>query len=170
MESLVKILRRAESGLEDGWLYLANDYPWVLQSKGKIIDVDELDESEVDEEDEPLFAKENKLLCTLDSRTIEDIVSSAKHINPPFSDDLLLECFNYFYEYDAFLPEPGYKPPPKEEWQRNIDSEFYELLGEEQKETNCKSDVCQKGTVKGSVFCKVHHFEMIHKRPCPFSD
>ena len=170
MESLIEILHRAKSGLEEGWLYLANDYPWDLQSKGKIIDVDELDDSEVDEEDEPLFAKENKLASTLDSRTIEDIISSAKYLNVPFTDDLLLECFNYYYEYDAFLPEPGYKPPPKEEWQRNIDREFYNLLGDEQKDIKCNSAGCNKGAVKGSVFCKVHHFEMIHKRPCPFSD
>jgi hypothetical protein len=170
METLRKILLRANKGLEDGWLYLPENESWSLDTKGKIIDVDELPDNEVDDNEEPLIAKEKGLISTLDSGTIESIVSFANNIEAEISDALLLESFIYYYDYDAFLPESGFKPLPREEHLLKMDRDFYNSLGEEREEIKCKNESCERGAIKGSLFCRIHHFEMINKKPCPFTD
>ena len=170
MEPLIKILKRADGQLEEGWLYLPENEVWNVDTLGQIIDVDMLTESEVDENDEPLIAQEKGLISTIDAGTIENIVSFAKNLDNEFSDDLLLESFLYYYNYDAFLPSPGFKPHPPEDHQRKIDRDFYDSLGVEREEVECKKEQCQRGAIKGSVFCKIHHFEMIQNKTCPFAD
>ncbi len=170
MEPLIEILKRASNGLDEGWLYLPENEKWCASTTGLIIDDDRLTDSEVDEHDEPIIAKENGLISTLDSGTIESIVASVKSLDSEVTDDLLLESFLYYYEYDAFLPYPGFKSLPPEEHQRKLDRDFYDCLGVEREEVHCKNATCHRGAVKGSVFCKIHHFEMIQKKPCPFED
>ena len=60
-------------------------------------------------------------------------------------------------------------PPPVEDRQRRLDREFYERLGAEDPSRPCKHDDCSKGAIPNSVMCKRHHFEMIHRRDCPFN-
>ena len=116
MESLRSLLNRAKSELAGGWFYLpAENENWTLDTNGVLIDCEALDENEVNENDEPIYAVERKLICTLDSASIEDIVSFAGTIGLPVTDDLLLESFIYYYVHDAFLPQPGYQPLPPEE-------------------------------------------------------
>jgi len=170
METLREVLLRAIKGLEEGWLYLPEEKKWTLETTCKIIDADELPDDEVDENEEPLIAKEKGLISTLDSGTIESIVSFAGNIDAEMSDALLLESFTYYYDYDAFLPEPGFKPLPPGEHQLKMDRDFYDALGEERKELKCKNEDCNRGAINGSVFCKIHHFEMLNKKPCPFTD
>jgi len=170
MEPLINILKRASGQLEEGWLYLPENEDWNFNTLGQIINVDDLEYDKVDEDDEPLIAQEKKLIPTLDSDTIESIASFAKGLGYEFTEELLFESFIYYYNYDAFLPHQGFKPLPSEEYQRKIDQGFYDSLGLERKDIQCKSEVCQRGAIKGSVFCKVHHFEMIQKKPCPFTD
>ena len=117
-----------------------------------------------------IVAKEKGLICTLDSATIEDIVLGAKDLEPVLTDELLLESFLYYYDYDAFLPEPGFKPLSNDELMQKIDRDFYDCLGEERKEIKCRNSVCERGAIEGSVYCKIHHFEMMQKKPCPFTD
>lgn len=52
------------------------------------------------------------------------------------------------------------------EWQR----EFYDALGAERGDVRCRRESCSRGAVAHSVFCRVHHFESMHGRPCPFDD
>lgn len=170
MEPLINILKRACGRLEQGWLYLPENEGWKFDTLGQIIDVDELEDDEVDEDDEPLIAQENGLISTLDSGTIESIASFAKGLDYEFTDELLFESFLYYYDYDAFLPHPGFKPLPPEEHQRKMDRDFYDCLGLEREDVQCKNEACQRGAIKGSVFCKIHHFEMIQKKLCPFTD
>ena len=171
MKTLIQILRQAlNSEIEEGWIYLPKDKKWSLNSPAIVLDLDEMDESEVDEEDLPILAKQKNLIETLDCSTIEDIVDVARRdIQDPPSDDLLFEAFLYYYNYDAFLPERGFKPPPTEQILHDLDLDFYNQLGEESSEIKCKKDDCGRGKIEMSVYCRVHHFEMIKKKQCPFN-
>lgn len=168
-EPLINILSRGGSELEAGWLYLPEDEEWLLHTNGLIIDEDKLESNQVDSQGVPLIALQKKLVSTLDSDTIEDINHSAKALDCEFTEALLLEAFLYYYHYDAFLPYSGFKPIPREEYQINIDKNFYDCLGAERANTLCKKPTCQRGAITSSVFCRVHHFEMIKNKPCPFN-
>ena len=102
MEPLINILKRASGQLEEGWLYLPENEDWNCNTLGQVIDVDELDDDQVDEDCEPLIAREKGLISTLDSGTIESIAEFAKDLEYEFTDELLLESFLYYYDYDAF--------------------------------------------------------------------
>ncbi|MFM2476029.1 hypothetical protein [Celerinatantimonas sp. MCCC 1A17872] len=170
MESLISILKRANSQLEDGWLYLPEGEKWSFETRAMIIDDDSLDITEVDEDDEPIIAKENGLISTLDTRTIESIYSFAQHLDGELSDALLFESFLYYFENDSFLPYSGFKALSDDEAQNKIDRDFYENLGDERKEVQCKTSHCNRGAISGSAYCKIHHFEMVKKKSCPFND
>jgi len=47
---------------------------------------------------------------------------------------------------------------------------FYDRLGPERVEVPCRHPGCKKGAITHGLFCRVHHFEMIYHRPCPFQD
>lgn len=77
--------------------------------------------------------------------------------------------------------QPGHAPPPSEadkdarvraakRAQLESDRRFYEILGEERLEVPCRKEGCERGAIYQSVLCRVHHFESIYRRPCPFSD
>jgi hypothetical protein len=55
-------------------------------------------------------------------------------------------------------------------WQLEQDRKFYDLLGEERSNVQCRGDGCRRGAVTHSVLCRAHHFESVWKRPSPFSD
>ena len=50
------------------------------------------------------------------------------------------------------------------------DQSFYNILGDESNDEKCKKENCARGSIPLGVFCKIHHFEMIKKKPCPFND
>lgn len=73
----------------------------------------------------------------------------------------------------------GTRPPPTREeadrrdrdraaWQLQQDREFFDSLGEESCDRECKREGCTRGPVRFSSLCRIHHFEMIQNRPCPF--
>ena len=51
-----------------------------------------------------------------------------------------------------------------------LDREFYDQLVEDPSSKQCKKQDCERIIVRFSVFCKVHHFEMIKGKTCPFND
>jgi hypothetical protein len=77
--------------------------------------------------------------------------------------------------------QPGYRPPYSEE-EKNAMAKaeekarleaargFYEILGEERPDVICRKEGCKRGAIHQSVLCRVHHFENVWRRPCPFSD
>lgn len=76
--------------------------------------------------------------------------------------------------------QPGaYPPTPAEEVERRAkdraqqqlaeDREFFDSLGAERADVRCRHDRCARGAVAQSIFCRVHHFEHIRRRPCPFA-
>ena len=61
-------------------------------------------------------------------------------------------------------------PPPLEDPKRRRDREFYDKLGPEDPSSPCQREGCNRGSVRFSVLCRRHHFEMIEHRDCPFDD
>jgi hypothetical protein len=57
-------------------------------------------------------------------------------------------------------------------WRRQLpdDRRFYDSLGPEASSRKCKRDECERGVVSLSVFCRVHHYESVQGRTCPFND
>src|SRR3982750_2300449 len=87
--------------------------------------------------------------------TLEETFDWAKNFVDPPPDDLLLESFDYYLRFDAFLPKPGApEPPPWEETQRRLDREFHDGLGPEQAEEPCRAPECARGAVRFSAFCR----------------
>ncbi|WP_211826702.1 DUF7716 domain-containing protein [Kistimonas asteriae] len=170
MEHLGNLLKRAPHGLEFGWLYLPQNGPWQPEASAVIIDVDHLDSHDVDQDDEPIFAKQQGLAATLESRTVEDIVASATALESPASVDLLVEAFNYYFEFDSFLPERGHIPLSRDEWRHKVNRDFYDALGPESLNKKCHIESCERGKITGSLRCKVHHYGMVRNKPCPFTD
>jgi hypothetical protein len=51
---------------------------------------------------------------------------------------------------------------------RELDRQFYDLLGPERTDARCQAPRCERGAVRASVFCRVHHFENVRGRASPF--
>jgi hypothetical protein len=169
VETVIEILRRAvNESLLDGWLFINPDLSPEKGGQGMIIDIDALEPDQMDGDD-PQIAKQLGLDVTVESSTVEDIARAAVRLEMPLSDETLLEAFYYYLENDSFLPKKGYRPLPFEESQKQIYLDFYNRLGEESATEKCRQEGCQRGRIRAGIFCKVHHFEMIMKRPCPFS-
>jgi hypothetical protein len=166
---LVDIVRDTKREIPKGWLFLPNTQNWTIKTKGIVIDIDSLAESEVNENDTPIFADEKDLIITLDGGTLESIYVCVARLEDPPTDRTLLEAFIYYYEFDAFLPELGAADsPPTEVIIHNRDRQFYDSLGEESLNSKCKQNSCDRGIINFSVFCRIHHFESIKEKPCPF--
>lgn len=86
-------------------------------------------------------------------------------------------------EIESLLKEPWlYGRPPADpvklaaiaakvaESQRQQDREFYSILGEENPNERCRTEGCSRGRISVSWLCKIHHFESIKGRKCPYSD
>jgi hypothetical protein len=156
----------AEQKLEQGWLLFlpsseapALDTPCLLVGDGS------------DDELEAIVTECGFPEEGLDTATIEDTAECARKFSNSPTDELLLESFVYYWRHDTWLPAPGAPDPtPWEETERKLDRAFFDELGEERSEVPCRSEGCARGAVALSVFCRVHHFERIKKKPCPFPD
>lgn len=56
------------------------------------------------------------------------------------------------------------------EAQEAEDRTFWNLLGPERTTEHCHEPGCTRGAISQSLFCRAHHFEVVMKRPCPFTD
>lgn len=56
------------------------------------------------------------------------------------------------------------------DWQLANDREFFAVLGSERPDVPCGHPECNRGAVLQSVFCRIHHFEQIMQRQCPFRE
>lgn len=168
--TLAEILRDAREGaIIDGWIYHSTEFPFGASSPCLIVTGDDL---EYDDDDLPLVAKELGFTTEgLEGGSIESTATWCEQFLDPPSDDLLVESYNYYWRWDAFLPEPGAPDPPSaKESQRRIDLEFYSSLGEERSEVRCREVGCNRGAVRLSVLCRKHHFENVMRRPCLFEE
>jgi hypothetical protein len=165
--TLREVFQHARSRtLPKKWLYLPADNNWTLNTDGTFLDW-ENEEKDVDEI--PFAAKQKNLRETLDDGTIEQVVDWADRLAGREDDAARLDVFRYYFRFDAFPNKLGApNPPPADEIKRRLDREFYDSLGVENTDNKCRHDGCSRGMVKFSVFCRIHHFEQIKKRPCPF--
>ncbi len=51
--------------------------------------------------------------------------------------------------------------------QQHEDALFLDSLGPESGDNECRKQSCKNRTVRLSVFCRQHHFEMVKSRPSP---
>jgi hypothetical protein len=73
--------------------------------------------------------------------------------------------------------QPGYGTLPMTPEQRaeleaavlTSQRQFFDSLGPERREPRCRKPKCTRGAVQASVFCRVHQFENVTGKPCPFS-
>jgi hypothetical protein len=158
-----------EGRLAQGWLYFPKADELRLDTPCMLVTDPDLPR---DDRRVPLVAKEHGFEVEgLDHQTIDDVVAWARAFQDPPAASLMLEGFVYYWKYDAFPEAPGAGPPPPwEETRRRLDREFYDALGTERLSTSCRQEGCARGSIELSVMCRAHHFEMVKKRPCPFTD
>jgi hypothetical protein len=102
---------------------------------------------------------------------LKDIFHGAQRLIANPSDSVLVRAFNYYLEFDAYLPSiDAPDPPSSENTLATLDRQFYQSLGAEREGTLCRKAGCERGSVALSVFCRPHHFESVKQRPCPFHD
>ena len=165
--TLKSVFESPSANIEGDWLYLTGDWhQWKLDSKACFPHIDpESGEPVLDEAHIQAGYRE-----TLDLQTISDVVMWADRLSGKPNDAVRLESFVYYCRHDAFLPAIGAgDPPPASAVIHQLDLEFYNVLGTENDTKACRKDGCSRGTVQFSVFCRVHHFENIRNKPCPFS-
>ena len=74
-----------------------------------------------------------------------------------------------------WIPGNGYRPPTAEQlqeisqWVLEGDRLFFDALVR-QSDIQCQAPGCSRKAIVRSVMCRVHHFEMIRNKPCPFDD
>jgi hypothetical protein len=168
--TLRDVLRAALAGdLPGGGVYLRGSGELQLDTPCLLLQ-DDPDE-ELDERGIPLAAVNQGFpLEGLDGATLQDTAEWARQFTDPPPDDLLLESYAYYLRFDAFLPSPGAPPPPPPvEIKHRSDLAFYDRLGLERSDQFCSKEGCRRGAVDQSIYCRVHHFEMVKGEPCPFS-
>lgn len=151
--------------LEDAWLYLPNSLTPTANTECLIV-------AEVDSDLEPeeIAASLGFPQEGLDTQTLEGVATRAAQFEKNPSETLLIESFIYYWRFDAWLPSPGAPEPPPPEVAELIEAKsFYDSLGLERSDAQCKSSGCNRGAVSLSMYCRPHHFEMVRKKPSPFS-
>jgi hypothetical protein len=168
--TLGQALRRAAGRtLPQGWLYLADVAPLTPETFCVVLDDEDKD---MDSDGKPIEAIRTSFPFEgLNTQLMEDTAEAARRFDDTPSDELLIESFEYYRRFDAFLPKPGAPaPPPWAETQLKLDRDFYELLGSERPDQPCRRDGCTRGAISQSVLCRSHHFESIKGRACPFAE
>jgi hypothetical protein len=164
--TLVQLLERAaHRDLPSGWVFLPEDWrTWKEETPAYIVDDEALDSTNGES---PV-----KGYCSVvEPSELESLVLTAAKQFAANSFVGWLEVLIYYYRFDAFLPRPGAPDPPTgPQAMVAVDRKFYDSLGSERSDVACAAAGCTRGAITLSVLCKVHHFEQIKRRPCPFSD
>lgn len=155
----------ANKALPKGWLFLPQG-PLTVSSNTVLIPHEDYD----DEADLAAAVEEMGFPVEgLETTDVEDVCQSALRLNSAPDVNFYLRAFVYYLRFDAFLPSlDAGEPPSREEVLLTLDRTFFESLGEERTDYQCRRESCTRGVVKLSAFCRVHHFENVRGRPCPF--
>lgn len=162
---LSDLLERASRGpIPPGWLFLPKNWKtWNAETPAYMFD----DDVQQREEEAAELGYES----TIEAAMVEDLVTAAREHLKANSFEGWLDVLTYYVRFDAFPPKLGAPDPPTgREAMLLYDRTFYDSLGEERAEVACSEAGCKRGAINFSVMCKVHHFEQIRRRPCPFND
>ncbi|HYC59570.1 MAG TPA: hypothetical protein VEK79_08385 [Thermoanaerobaculia bacterium] len=155
--------------LPEGWFYLPPKSS-KLDLATPVLLITDADDPQDDENGIPRAASGRGFPREgLDTPTLVSIALGTTQFASPPSDDLLLEAFLYYHQFDAFLPRPGAPdPPPRAAIEQDLDRKFYDSLGPERADVPCRGPACTRGAVAYSVLCRPHHFESIKRKVSPF--
>ena len=81
-------------------LFLPEDEVWNKDTKGMVLDPDDVED---DEDEVPKEAKKKQLMYALNIQTVQAIVKNVEQQNHYFTDDDLVEAFLYYYDNDAYI-------------------------------------------------------------------
>ena len=167
LRDLLRAALREE--LPEGWFYLPPESS-KLDLATPVLLITDGEDLEDDEKGIPRVASGRGFPREgLDTPTLVSIALGTTDFASSPSDDLLLEAFLYYLEFDAFLPGPGAPDPPSQaEFERDQDRKFYDSLGLERADVPCRKPGCTRGAVAYSVLCRPHHFESIKRKGSPF--
>ncbi len=122
----------------------------------------------IDDGDLPAEFRKRGLRPTISYQELKESVESADMLAGEPDDAVALEMIRYMIRYGVIPDEAGARS--QQEIEDSADLDFYKTLEAEVPGTRCRKEDCPRGTVKFSVFCRVHHFENLKGRPCPFAD
>jgi hypothetical protein len=163
--TLARFLQQARDGdLADGVLYLpAGDPTLATECLFHIYSPDHDPMRSADQAQAQGFPQEG-----LNTHDLQATMESAKHLAPTPTDAQYLRAFEYYWRFDAWLPELNAEDPPTgDEARLRDDQAFLQSLGQERAEVPCRREGCHRGAVSHSVLCARHHFESLRGRP-PF--
>jgi hypothetical protein len=90
-------------------------------------------------------------------------------------DELAAACYNYLKNSGTKLyksieeAERDRSFASGQEWIENQKLEFYNSLGPESEEFQCKKEGCERGKIDMSIYCRVHHYENVKGAACPYT-
>ena len=163
--TLARFFQLARDGdLADGMLYLPPEEPALTtECLFLVYSTDHDADRSADQAEAHGFPQEG-----LNTYDLQATMESAKHLTPIPTDAQYLRAFEYYWRFDAWLPELDSEDPlTGDEARLRDDQEFLQSLGEERMDTPCRREGCDRGAVSHSVLCARHHFESIRGRP-PF--
>ena len=161
---------RAGKGSDSQWLLIAGKSGELSgDTECELAEVD-FDE-ELDEEIYPAEFKDRGLYVTIDYQTLKASIQWADRLSGGADDAAACDIIRYYIRFDAWPDRLGAPDPPsREEILARLDREFYDSLGPERPGTECRREGCSRGAVAFSAFCRIHQFENVKKKPCPFED
>ena len=103
--------------------------------------------------------------AALNTHDLHAMMESAEHLSPAPTDAQYLRAFEYYWRFDAWLPELDSEDPlTGDKAHLRDDLAFLQSLGEERMDLPCRREGCDRGAVSYSVLCARHHFESIWGR------
>ena len=169
LSEIINIVRSGSIRGRDLWLFITADAEALALDTECELDEVLIDEDHNFEEIVPAGFEQRGLVPTIDLQTVEDCVEWGDRLAGSPDPAACCEVIRYYLRFDAFPERLGApEPPPLEEAITQLDREFFDALGVERPGTECRRQGCSRGWVEFSVFCRVHHFENVKNKPCPF--
>jgi len=98
--SLCEILQNINDYQWSDALYLPDEDKWTQNTKGVVLDPDDVD---AEEDEIPKFALDNNLIYSLDIQTIQGIIDNANQQKKDCTIEDLFDAYLYYYNNDAFI-------------------------------------------------------------------
>ncbi|MAT72429.1 MAG: hypothetical protein CMJ58_23235 [Planctomycetaceae bacterium] len=169
LHNVIKHIRNGARNKSD-WLYIVDPAVNISLCTEAELGCPEYDE-ERDEEIDPEGFADRGLQSTIDVNTVAQCITWGDRLSGCEDDEAAADVIRYYIRFDAWpdalnSPDPS---PPDVAWQRHA-QQFVDKLGPEDSTKECRHVGCTRGVVQRSVFCRLHHFENIHKRPYPLEE